>query len=241
MEAVSNLYNFTHDLPEEILSAINSHCEPPRSYSDGEVIFNAGESTAHLFQVLSGTVELCHFSADGQEVKLTKYQADDWFGDINIMDGKPRLNTALALGDCRARALDRNSFLQLCEQYPAFLHAFSQKQTNLIRLLMSMMLDSSLLKLSGRILRILQRLLINEGKVDESGTRYIDCSQEELARYLAASRQSTHTELKKLEQSGMIRNDYGRIYVPDAEALNDTCNSLTSFETLAAAYMSNEE
>jgi hypothetical protein len=79
------------------------------------------------------------------------------------------------------------------------------------------------------------------GKQDADGLRYVECSHEELARFVAASRQSTSIELKKLEQAGIIRSAYGKIYILDPTALNDSSDKLTSFEPVAALYDNNDD
>ena len=70
--------------------------------------------------------------------------------------------------------------------------------------------------------------------------QYIDCSHEELARFVASSRQSTSIELKKLEQAGILRSAYGKICVLDPLALNDRSDHLTSFDPIAALYNDDE-
>ena len=85
-------------------------------------------------------------------------------------------------------------------------------------------------------MRTLQRLLVSLGKQDTEGQQYIECSHEELARYVAASRQSTSIELKKLKQAGIIRSAYGKIYILNEQALNYSSDQLTGFEPVAAHY-----
>lgn len=105
-----------------------------------------------------------------------------------------------------------------------------------IRMLLNLLVDASLLRLPARVARTIQRLLISMAKRDADGATYLQCSHDELARYVAASRQSTSIELKKLEQAGIIRSAYGKIYLLDQRALNDLCDQLTGFEPIAPSY-----
>jgi CRP/FNR family cyclic AMP-dependent transcriptional regulator len=235
MEAISNLYNFMSNLPEAAVYDIRA-CLKPRHFANRELIFHGGDEPDYIFQLASGSVALCNYAVDGQEIILTKYQPGDWFGDTGIMDGRPRLNTAIALSKADLLALSRVDFNKLCKQHPEIQRAFSVMQANHIRLLLNLLVDASLLRLPGRIIRTVQRLLVSEGKRDSDGLQYIECSHEELARYVAASRQSTSIELKKLEQAGIVRSAYGKIYILDPNALNDNSDHLTSFEPMAALY-----
>jgi len=222
-------------LPEAVVRDIRA-CFRPRRCADREVIFHSGDEPDYIFQIASGTVALCNYSVDGQEITLYIHQAGDWTGDTGIMDGRPRVNTAIANGEVDILILSRADFNALCGRHPAIQRAFSVMQANHIRILLNLLVDASLLRLPGRLVRTIQRLLVSMGKQDADGLRYIEYSHEELARFVAASRQSTSIELKKLEQAGIIRSAYGKIYILDPTALNDCADKLTSFEPVAARY-----
>ena len=238
MEAVSDLHNFMSKLPEAVARDIRA-CFKRRRYADREVIFHGGDRPDYIFQIASGTVALCNYSVDGQEITLYIHQAGDWIGDTGIMDGRPRVNTAIANGEAEILILSGADFNNLCGRHPEIQHAFSVMQANHIRILLNLLVDASLLRLPGRVIRTIQRLLVSTGKQDADGLRYIECSHEGLARFVAASRQSTSIELKKLEKAGIIRSAYGKIYVLDPTALNDCGDKLTSSEPVAALYENN--
>jgi CRP-like cAMP-binding protein len=238
VEAVSNLHNFMSGLSEAAVYDIRT-CFRPRRCADREVIFHGGDQPDYMFQIASGTVALCNYAVDGQEIILAKFQAGDWVGDTGIMDERPRVNTAIAIGEAEILALSRADFNSLCGRQREIQRAFSVMQANHIRILLNLLVDASLLRLPGRVVRTIQRLLVSMGKRDADGLHYIECSHEELARFVAASRQSTSIELKKLEQAGIIRSAYGKIYVLDPTALNDSSDKLTSSEPVAALYDDN--
>lgn len=235
MEAVSNLHNFMSGLPDAVVNDIRA-CFRQRHCTDREVIFHGGDPPDFIFQIASGTVALCNYSVDGQEITLYIHQAGDWIGDTGIMDGRLRVNTAIANGETEILILSGADFNDLCGRHPEIQHAFSVMQANHIRILLNLLVDASLLRLPGRVMRTIQRLLVSMGKRDEDGLFYIECSHEGLARFVAASRQSTSIELKKLEQAGIIRSAYGKIYILDPAALNDSSDRLTSSEPVAALY-----
>ena len=235
MEAVPHLHNFISDLPQAVVDDIHA-CFRPRRYANREVIFHGGDQPDFMFQIASGLVALCNYAVDGQEIILAKFQGGDWVGDTGIMDGRPRINTAIAIGEAEILILSREDFNNLCGRHPEIQRAFSVMQANHIRILLNLLVDASLLRLPGRVVRSIQRLLVSTGKQDGDGLSYIECSHEELARFVAASRQSTSIELKKLEQAGIIRSAYGKIYIIDPTALNDSSDRLTSTEPVAALY-----
>lgn len=235
MKTVSNLHNFTSNLTEAAAYDLRA-CFKSRNFSKGEIIFSTGQAPDKLFQLASGRVALCNYSGDGQEIILTQYRPGDWFGITGIMDGMPRVNTTTALEDTRVLILGATDFRRMCDKHPEILKAFSIMQANHNRMLLNLLVDASLLRLPARIMRTIQRLLASLGKQDAENLYYIQCSHEEMARYVGASRQSTSLELKKLEKAGLIRSAYGKIYVLDQQALDTRCETLTSFEQVAATY-----
>ena len=74
MEAVPNLHNFMSGLPEAAVYDIRA-CFRPRRCADREVIFHGGDQPDYIFQIASGTVALCNYAVDGQEIILAKFQA----------------------------------------------------------------------------------------------------------------------------------------------------------------------
>lgn len=241
MKAVTNLHNFMTDLPEAAVADLQAALKSLRPCANREVIFRAGDDPDAVFQIITGEVSLCNCSADGQEIILTKFFPGDWFGDTGMMDGNPRINTAISVGETHLKQLTRADFHTLCDKHPSIQKQFSIMLSNHVRMLLNLLVDASLLRLPARIVRTIQRLLISMGKQDDEGLDYIECSHEELARFVSASRQSTSVELKKLEQQGIVRSAYGKIYILDKQALHDKSDDLTSFEPIAAIYEDNSD
>jgi CRP/FNR family cyclic AMP-dependent transcriptional regulator len=241
VKAVTNLHNFIADLPEEAAADLQASLKPLRPCADREVIFRAGDDPDRLFQITSGEVALCNYSVDGQEIILTKFFPGDWFGDTGMLDGNPRINTAISVGETQLNQLSRADFHTLCDKHPSIQKQFSIMLSNHVRMLLNLLVDASLLRLPARIVRTIQRLLVSMGKQNDEGMDYIECSHEELARFVSASRQSTSVELKKLEQQGIIRSAYGKIYILDKPALHQSSDDLTSFEPIAAVYTDGDD
>ena len=235
MESVSNFHNFTNDLPESVAAELRA-CYRPREYGRNEIIFQGNDKPDRLFLLNTGSIALCNYAIDGQEVILTRYRPGDWFGVTGILDNRPRINTAIALEDTALQMLSARDFNRLHDKHPQIMRAVSVMQAYHIRLLLNLLVDASLLRLPARVARTIQRLLVSQGLQDDDGLNYIKCSHDELSRYLGASRQSTSIELKKLEHAGVVRSAYGKIFVLDKQALDDSCDPLTSFERVAPAY-----
>lgn len=85
------------------------------AYPAGTTIFQAGDVGAHMFSVLSGTVEI---TVNG---KIVETVGDGGvFGEMALIEDRPRSGTAVVRADARVVPIDRKRFLFLVQQNPFF-------------------------------------------------------------------------------------------------------------------------
>lgn len=88
------------------------------SVKAGEIIFNAGELGDCLYLVRSGEVELFVRDTAGQKIVLTTAEKNDYFGELAMLDQRPRSASAAALEDTELLMLDRDDLLLLFQKQP---------------------------------------------------------------------------------------------------------------------------
>jgi uncharacterized membrane protein len=84
----------------------------------GETLFNAGDFGESLYIVDSGQIELYIRDTAGQKIVLKIAGEDDIFGEISMLDNRPRSATAAALTDAELFVLDRDDLLLLFQKKP---------------------------------------------------------------------------------------------------------------------------
>ncbi len=84
----------------------------------GGTLFNTGDHGESLFIVKSGEVELFVKDTAGQKIVLKVATRDDLFGEISMLDNRPRSATAVALMDAELFVLDRNDLLLMFQKHP---------------------------------------------------------------------------------------------------------------------------
>ena len=84
----------------------------------GETLFNAGDYGESLYIVNSGQVELYIRDTAGQKIILKIAEEDDIFGEISMLDNRPRSATATAITDTELFILDRDDLLLLFQKKP---------------------------------------------------------------------------------------------------------------------------
>jgi len=97
----------------ELASVIDS-----KTVGAGQIIFNAGEFGDALYIVRSGEVELSVKDTAGQKIVLTNVDKHEIFGELSMLDERPRSATALALTDSELLLLDRDDLLLLFRKQP---------------------------------------------------------------------------------------------------------------------------
>jgi uncharacterized membrane protein len=84
----------------------------------GETLFNTGDFGESLYIVNWGEIELFIKDTTGQKIVLKIAGADDVFGEISMLDNRPRSATATALSRTELFVLDRDDLLLLFQKKP---------------------------------------------------------------------------------------------------------------------------
>ncbi len=70
-----------------------------RQYTDGEVIFNAGEPSQCMYEIQHGQVEIYLNYGRPDQKLLSQLGKDAMFGEMGMLEGVPRSATAVAKGE----------------------------------------------------------------------------------------------------------------------------------------------
>lgn len=106
----------------------------------GEILFHAGDLGASLYIVKSGEVELFIKDTAGQKIVLKNAVEGDIFGEVSMLDSRPRSATALTLTETELFVLDHDDLLLLFRKKPdaglnmlAAMSAMLRKSDELLR------------------------------------------------------------------------------------------------------------
>lgn len=84
-----------------------------KQFKAGTVLFREKEPGSVFYIVYSGSVKLYLSNQSGDEKILSIFKTGDSFGELSLIDGKPRSASAQALEDSVMIALSANNFLEL--------------------------------------------------------------------------------------------------------------------------------
>jgi CRP-like cAMP-binding protein len=86
--------------------------EMNRQFTANSMIFSEGEPGEELFIIQKGSVKIVKI-ADNSEVLLAVLKAGDIFGEMALLESKPRAACAVAYDDCQLLAVNRANFTNM--------------------------------------------------------------------------------------------------------------------------------
>ncbi len=87
-------------------------------FEDGEVIFERGAPGEDLYFVESGQVRIFTFDEEGRELTLNTLGPGEVFGELALLDSRPRSASAAAVGPTVLRRLSRDRLLAAMRSSP---------------------------------------------------------------------------------------------------------------------------
>jgi len=82
------------------------------------VVLQEGEDGNSLFIIISGSVKISYYAPDGREVVLSLLGEGAYFGEMALLDKKPRSATVSTLDDTRLAQIRRVDFERLMLKQP---------------------------------------------------------------------------------------------------------------------------
>ena len=86
-----------------------------RAYGPGEVIINQGDAPDRFYIIIDGQAEVWHEGLSGQTDEIDIRKPGEYFGEVGLLQDRPRSATVRAPEDGRVEvlAMDRQDFLDL--------------------------------------------------------------------------------------------------------------------------------
>lgn len=105
-----------HQLSEEDLARI-AEATHPVSFGTGDTIVEIGDPGRSLYILTSGTVQVL-YPARSADFELARLGPGDFFGEMALLNDKPRSATVRAVDDVEALVLDKDDFRRLILESP---------------------------------------------------------------------------------------------------------------------------
>lgn len=212
-------------LPPE-LAAHMQHMAQPRLLSPGEWLFRRGDAPCGIYAVARGSLSISGTAALQENTRtalLTLIEAPSWLGEIALFDGEPRTHDACANTACALLQIPIAPLREWLDATPQHWQPMALLLTHKLRASLIALEEQTVLPAAQRIMcRLVQMAMGNEQWADRTRThRELAVSQEQLARMLGLSRQTTNQILQELQLAGWLQLRRGKLEVLDLPALKD--------------------
>jgi CRP-like cAMP-binding protein len=185
-----------------------------RSFRSGETIYDEGQDGETLFVIQSGQVELIRTTDGGRRV-VARHGPVDFFGEMSVLLGRPRMARAVAVSETSLLQLERPTFEAMCVEQPEIairvIQRLAARMTQLEQRLAALGADD--------MLRPVVRVLVRRAQREAKGGRVVT-SLRALAGEAGVSLPEAHRALGQLMDRRLLRLSEDVLQIPDLEALS---------------------
>ena len=182
-----------------------------RSYAKKTILINEGDDGDSLFVLLKGVVKVFAMDTSGREIVYGKIRAGDFFGEMSL-DGGPRSASVMTLEDSACAVLTRRDVSEHLAIEPQFALDLVVQVIHRARAATEVARNMALLDVYSRLIAVLQEDLDDSydlGKTGKTQAAFrepfiLECTHQDIAGRIGASREAISRILKDLERSGYV-------------------------------------
>jgi CRP/FNR family transcriptional regulator, cyclic AMP receptor protein len=199
------------DLPPAVIEHLGSYMKT-RKVARGATIFAKGDPGTGLMGVLAGSVKVSVASTEGKDIVLNIFREGEIFGEIALLDGRPRTADATAMAPCELIVIERRDFVPFLSGHPDVMLKFIEILCSRLRRTSEQVQDVTFLNLPTRLAKTLLELTASEA-AGAAPRRKVAITQREISQIIGKSRESTNKQLRAWAKRGWIRLERGGVSV----------------------------
>ncbi len=189
----------------------------------GSTIFYQSDESTDLYIVLEGCAKAILTDFNDKELLLNIFKKGDFFGELSLIDGRPRSATVIAIEDSIFGVLKREKFIALLNKNPMIAISLLSAMVKRIRVTDEMLGAMAFLDVSKRIEKILLSIAEKEGEKTKDGiVKVRKITHKELASLTGASREAVTKAIKVLKFKRILEEKDGFFFIS-----NNRPNALT--------------
>src|SRR4051794_30991244 len=201
------------------VSALTKQLQPV-DFPRGHTVFAEGEPGDRLYIIVSGKVKIGRRSPDGRENLLNIMGPSDMFGELSIFDPGPRTSTATTVTEVRALSMGRPELREWISKRPEIAEQLLRVLARRLRRTNNMLADLIFTDVPGRVAKALLQFARQFGSQEAGLLRVThDLTQEEIAQYVGASRETVNKALADFAHRGWLRLEGKSVLILEPERL----------------------
>ena len=189
--------------------------EMVRAYSKDSMIFCEGEPGEELFIIQKGSVKIVKIS-ENNEILLAVLKTGDIFGEMALLESKPRAAGAIAYEDCQLMAVNRDNFQQMIKAQPQLIARLTTLLAERIWLIYKQLANTQVDDPLGRMYDMLQiQAEKKRANLTEAVFFLFDFGLKELLNMVGLPQGDGAVVGKKLLENHNIQLQNDKIFVKD--------------------------
>jgi len=195
----------------------------PAKFKKEAVIVSREEPGVSLFLIVKGKVKVVLYGPSGREVILSMLKDGEFFGEMSLLDGKPRSASVVAITDSEVLMLDRADFVRFVETKPSVALSILGEMSRRLREADQKIGSLALLDVYGRVARALLDLAKKEGEKTETGVIVKERpTHQQLAGMVGTSRETVSRVMSELQRQGFLRTQGKRLILTNENTLEES-------------------
>lgn len=191
-----------------------------RQFRKDTIIFHKDQAGDALYLVESGHVRIFLPTESGEELTVEIARVGDVFGELALLDGRPRSASAETLEDTSTHVLSREDFQRFLSATPEFANSLIALLSTRIRQITEYAESLAFLDIHGRVARVLLQMAERHGTKTNNGTEIdFDLTQAELASMIGATRERVNRALTSFRSQGLIELQGKKVVLLDPARL----------------------
>ncbi|MCL2441855.1 MAG: cyclic nucleotide-binding domain-containing protein [Treponema sp.] len=193
--------------------------EMTRNFTKDQIVFCEGEPGDELFIIQRGSVKIIKIT-DNNEILLAVLKSGDIFGEMALLESKPRAAGAVAYEDCQLMAVNKENFQQMIKTQPQLIARLTTLLSERIWLIYRQLANTQINDPLGRMYDMLQ-IQIDKKRVDvTTATNYsFDFGLKELVNMVGLSQGDGAIYGKKLMEGRICQVLNDKLFVKDAKEI----------------------
>jgi CRP/FNR family cyclic AMP-dependent transcriptional regulator len=197
-----------------------------RTHETRSVVVPRGEMARSWIGVIEGLVKADTQNVSGRTVMFCAFPQGAWLSEGSVIKKEQRRYELMALRPTAVAHVPRPTFMWLLETSTDFsrfiIDHLNERAGQFIGAMELLRIELPVARVAAAICNLFNAVLYpNAGPL-------LNISQEEIGELAGLSRTTTNMALKRLQQLGLVRIEYGALLVMNVEALRDFSQSAAS-------------
>jgi len=191
-----------------------------RQFRDNEIIFSEHEPGEELYIIQKGKIKITKI-VDNNEVLLAVLRSGDIFGEMALLENKPRSATALSFGESELLSVNKSNFEVMVRTNPQLgtklITLLSERIWKAYRQLANILISDPLGRMYDMMLTVVEEHRV---PIVRNAVHTFDFGPDELIKMVGLPSDQGNQLVQKLFENRKIRYQDGKITVFDLEELS---------------------